>query len=133
MSLERERPYVGVPIPELLQISRARGQELEWCHYCGLLATTKDHVVPKARGGSNHAINLVPCCYDCNQRKADDWPDSWHGEFSDSVDGCPVCVAAIEFFRTHLWASPPAVTDTPAVSDFFARLREENADRVNRA
>lgn len=46
---------------------RVRGNA---CHYCGKLATTIDHVVPKAKGGSDEIDNLVPSCYQCNHKKA---------------------------------------------------------------
>lgn len=57
------------------------------CHICGQRMTlrtyrkhgnhprgrdaTVDHVVPRAKGGSNHWHNLRAACNDCNQRKAD--------------------------------------------------------------
>jgi HNH endonuclease len=49
----------------------------ERCEYCGLEATTLDHVVPKSKGGSNHRSNLVPCCHPCNQGKADMSLEAW--------------------------------------------------------
>jgi 5-methylcytosine-specific restriction endonuclease McrA len=40
------------------------------CSYgCGQPATTVDHVVSVARGGTNALSNLVPCCGPCNSRK----------------------------------------------------------------
>jgi hypothetical protein len=43
------------------------------CHYCDLPLTlktsTKDHLVPLCRGGSNLIDNLVPACLACNQAK----------------------------------------------------------------
>jgi len=39
------------------------------CAYCGGVATTRDHVVPVSRGGSNASLNLVPACLSCNSRK----------------------------------------------------------------
>ncbi|MCB9568021.1 MAG: HNH endonuclease [Myxococcales bacterium] len=43
------------------------------CAYCGLRLgrgqVTRDHVIPRARGGPNTADNLVPSCAACNQRK----------------------------------------------------------------
>jgi 5-methylcytosine-specific restriction endonuclease McrA len=41
------------------------------CHYCGGYATTVDHVVPKARGGSDTWENLVAACRSCNTSKHD--------------------------------------------------------------
>lgn len=43
------------------------------CHYCEipltLETTTKDHLTPLCRGGSNLIDNIVPCCLGCNQAK----------------------------------------------------------------
>ena len=41
------------------------------CVYCGAenVPLNIDHVVPKARGGSNRVSNLVLSCVDCNQKK----------------------------------------------------------------
>lgn len=43
------------------------------CGYC-LKRTrrlTKDHMLPRARGGETHIDNIVPACYKCNQKKQD--------------------------------------------------------------
>ncbi len=43
-----------------------------WCHYCGREgADTRDHVVARARGGSNAWWNLVPAHKACNAAKRD--------------------------------------------------------------
>ena len=39
------------------------------CYYCDKPATTVDHVVPLARGGTNFEGNLVPACRSCNGSK----------------------------------------------------------------
>lgn len=41
------------------------------CFYCGKKTNklTKDHVVPKSRGGSNNIDNIVPSCWPCNYTK----------------------------------------------------------------
>lgn len=45
------------------------------CGYCGVYVpkgeTTRDHIVPRAKGGQTNAENLLMCCFECNQRKAD--------------------------------------------------------------
>lgn len=46
------------------------------CAYCGCSAEqgtqlTLDHVVPHAKGGSNHEQNLVTCCFRCNSSRGD--------------------------------------------------------------
>jgi len=44
---------------------------LTWCHYCGFLASTRDHIVPDSVGGVKAWWNLVPSCRSCNEGKAD--------------------------------------------------------------
>ncbi|TDL43594.1 HNH endonuclease [Microbacterium oleivorans] len=41
------------------------------CVYCGEVATTADHVLPKSRGGEDRLDNLVASCQPCNARKSD--------------------------------------------------------------
>ena len=44
------------------------------CRYCGTPLTietaTKDHVIPRSRGGSDWPSNLVPACRLCNSKKS---------------------------------------------------------------
>ena len=40
-------------------------KNLGTCVYCGDIATTKDHVIPKSRGGRT----TLPCCLRCNRAK----------------------------------------------------------------
>ena len=40
------------------------------CVYCGAKATEVDHVIPKAKGGTNSSYNLVASCRSCNQKKS---------------------------------------------------------------
>lgn len=44
------------------------------CYLCGAEATTMDHVIPLARGGSHWPANLRPACVSCNSSKQDKWP-----------------------------------------------------------
>jgi 5-methylcytosine-specific restriction endonuclease McrA len=43
------------------------------CYYCGLPLllkdATRDHRIPRCRGGSDSIKNIVPACLLCNQRK----------------------------------------------------------------
>lgn len=39
------------------------------CGYCGAPATTVDHVVAKANGGTDDPSNLIACCKPCNSTK----------------------------------------------------------------
>lgn len=47
---------------------------LTFCAYCNARlsrrSVTRDHVIPRSRGGSNEPDNLVPCCRPCNARKS---------------------------------------------------------------
>lgn len=40
------------------------------CWYCGITGKmTKDHIVPRVKGGKNSSDNLVPSCLLCNGTK----------------------------------------------------------------
>lgn len=45
------------------------------CYYCGsrfsIRKMTKDHLVPKGKGGSDSLSNYVLACYPCNHEKGD--------------------------------------------------------------
>lgn len=49
------------------------------CQYCGKKISrddfTKDHVLPQSRGGMTTSGNLVCCCFECNQKKANRTPE----------------------------------------------------------
>lgn len=48
------------------------------CRYCGSARKlTLDHVVPQAKGGTDHPSNLVACCGDCNDAKGNMSPQEW--------------------------------------------------------
>ena len=40
------------------------------CSYCGTKATEVDHIVPRAKDGTNSTYNLTPTCKSCNQKKS---------------------------------------------------------------
>ena len=40
------------------------------CSYCKEKATEIDHIVPRAKGGSNSTYNLTPACRSCNEKKS---------------------------------------------------------------
>lgn len=50
-------------------------RDKERCAYCNckltLRSTTKDHVIPRAKGGKDTLTNVVACCKACNGKKAD--------------------------------------------------------------
>lgn len=49
------------------------------CQYCGqkkrMGELTYDHVIPKSKGGKTEWTNIVACCVECNQRKANRGPE----------------------------------------------------------
>ena len=40
------------------------------CSYCGAEATEVDHIVPRAKGGTDSTYNLTPACKSCNEKKS---------------------------------------------------------------
>ncbi len=61
-------PYrASVPLTRKAVFARDGGR----CVYCGAVATSLDHVVPKSRGGSHTWDNVVSACGRCNHVKAD--------------------------------------------------------------
>lgn len=50
------------------------------CQYCGGTDDlTCDHIMPLARGGSNHDDNLTAACRSCNSSKSDKTLEEWLG------------------------------------------------------
>ena len=54
-------------------------RDLHMCMYCGAKMgereLTRDHIVPKSRGGRDHWSNVVAACKRCNQRKGNRLPE----------------------------------------------------------
>src|SRR5690606_2234969 len=70
------RRYVRVPSGRSVPVSR-RGvlrRDDQRCAYCGVHASTIDHVIPRSRGGADSWENLVACCLRCNNIKGDRTP-----------------------------------------------------------
>lgn len=63
--------------------------ERTMCHYCSALATTRDHIVPKAKRGSDVWWNLVPACEPCNRKKSSE----------DTTCHCAFCTRAVFLFE----------------------------------
>lgn len=57
-----------------LRILQRDGYE---CYWCGMDATTVDHIVPVAKGGTDDTENLVAACKRCNFSKQDKLPDEF--------------------------------------------------------
>lgn len=72
-SVIRLREYVQIPYRAKVPMTRAALMHRDGhrCGYCGVRATTIDHVVPRSRGGGHSWENCVACCERCNRKKAD--------------------------------------------------------------
>lgn len=70
------------------------------CHYCRdsfpHYDITKDHIVPKSRGGRNRVTNYVPACQECNRRKGSSTPTC----------PCPRCCTAVREHGKYLRTLP---------------------------
>ena len=57
------------------------------CFYCGAknVPLEKEHILPKAKGGTNRASNLTISCRDCNIEKGNRHPDEIEGDFGKRV------------------------------------------------
>jgi len=58
------------------------------CAYCGdKKHLTMDHIVPRAKGGSDFTKNVVCCCHSCNQNKGhEDWEEWYFNQSSFSIE-----------------------------------------------
>jgi len=66
------------------------------CHWCGRRATTVDHLVPRALGGSDYDLdNLVAACADCNSRRGGELAQALGGLGQHPVRGRRIVHGAI--------------------------------------
>ena len=82
--------YIRPPAGRIAQPSRKAvlRRDHNSCGYCGKPAGTIDHILPRSRGGQNTWENLVACCRDCNNRKADRTPQEMGWQLQ-STPGAP--------------------------------------------
>ena len=57
------------------------------CFYCGVknIPLEKEHIIPKAKGGTNRASNLTISCRECNIEKGNRHPNEIQGDFGKRV------------------------------------------------
>ena len=71
---------------------RAKGR----CEACGVSSDVRaieiDHIVPKAKGGSNDESNLQALCYKCNAQKRDRDDTDYHAVKESYLDREPSCI-----------------------------------------
>lgn len=66
--------------PLLRQSRRWKEGEDKVCVYCGAeREITRDHVLPKSRGGGDDPENIVWACRNCNSAKGNRTPEEWLG------------------------------------------------------
>ncbi|MBZ0198395.1 MAG: HNH endonuclease [Ignavibacteriaceae bacterium] len=76
-SIIRLSRYINVPYKKVvLTRKNILRRDAYKCAYCGRsdLPLTIDHVIPRARGGTDTWENLVTACTVCNNRKGDGMP-----------------------------------------------------------
>lgn len=74
--------HLKQPRPVVQRLAERDGWD---CFYCRTTLEGKpdrpiptiDHLVPRSRGGTNHAENLVLCCQSCNSSKGARTPEEW--------------------------------------------------------
>jgi len=72
-SVIRLLSYVRIPYKRRVPVSRRTvlQRDNHVCGYCRDVATTVDHIVPRAHGGKHDWRNVVAACRKCNSKKAD--------------------------------------------------------------
>jgi 5-methylcytosine-specific restriction endonuclease McrA len=72
-SVVRLARYVRVPHERTVAVNRRTvfARDGQHCQYCGSVAESIDHVVPRSRGGTHTWDNVVAACRKCNTRKED--------------------------------------------------------------
>lgn len=74
----KPRRAVRRPLRRRVRLAERHGTPwVEECAYCLQPATTWDHIVPFAKGGSDDRWNMAPSCRPCNSSKGDDTPEEW--------------------------------------------------------
>lgn len=73
----RLRYVVKVPYHRRTSLSRRAvfARDDHRCQYCGDIAESIDHVMPRSRGGQHEWDNVVAACRRCNLGKRDRTPD----------------------------------------------------------
>lgn len=84
------------------------------CHYCKVApAVTRDHIIPKSKGGPKLVWNIVRACQRCNREKADKWPTCT----------CPKCKKAIWLFAAMLMKGETGIGPVTEPVPDYQRVR----------
>ena len=65
--------YVKAPYSRRVALNKENIfiRDFHTCQYCGGVAESVDHIIPKSKGGEHVWSNVVACCKKCNLIKAD--------------------------------------------------------------
>ncbi len=98
------------------------------CIYCGGSFSprdlTRDHVIPKSRGGKDDWTNVVTSCRSCNQRKGARTPAEWGAEL--------VAVPYVPCYAEHLMLESRAIL-ADQMAFLKVRMRQNNKGGLNDA
>jgi hypothetical protein len=96
------------------------------CHYCGVTLQrprlTRDHIVPRDKGGLSAPWNIVLACHPCNNAKGNQMPDPDHRQKCQRCEDAVARWVAGErgesraaererIMRTTGWPKPEVVRD----------------------
>lgn len=90
---------MGAPASDTLTVTPSKRAR---CHYCGEPGRkrnlTKDHVIPKSRGGRSHWSNYVWACATCNSTKGSALPTC----------RCDHCIIAVQAHLRYIRSFVPS-------------------------
>ena len=110
--------------------SRSNGK----CVYCGAKATEIDHVVPRAKGGTNSTYNLVASCRSCNQMKSNlslkDFGKKMNRDYSHlEPKKLPRDAAIVQSARNYMFQEVTKIV--PNTKGYEAWLTKYNRDELD--
>ena len=80
------RAYWSDPAARAAAASKARANAvLGPCFYCGEPGTSRDHVIPRSKGGSDEPSNVVIACQWCNSSKRNRTLEEWRAHLEAVV------------------------------------------------
>lgn len=102
----RPCPYCGAKMGVCEQGSPLARSQVDAPRY-----PTRDHLLPRSRGGTNAAKNIAICCRCCNGDKGDRTPREWLAALADVYD--PRAMHVARFMAGDYDPGPPSVEAVP--------------------
>ena len=104
------------------------------CSYCGRKAEEIDHIVPRAKGGSNSTYNLTSACRSCNEKKSNlslkEFGKLMNKDFSKlETKKLPKHAAIVQSARNYMVKEITKVVPTTTTHD--AWLTKYNREELN--